>query len=115
GEMKPHVAGADDVELGRRLDWLDIDVHLATADETRLLREVVRQLVMNHSRLACGDRLAGFPESVVLVTAAAARADDAAVGKHEHLGADALRRRAPCRDDRDERRRFTALESIGDG
>ena len=40
-EMKADMAGADDVQLRRRLDRLDVDVHLAAADEPGLLREVV--------------------------------------------------------------------------
>ncbi len=42
-EMKPDVARADDVELGRWLDRLDVDVHLPAADEPGLLREIVRR------------------------------------------------------------------------
>ena len=37
------MAGADDVQLGRGLDRLDVDVHLPAADEPGLLREVVRR------------------------------------------------------------------------
>ena len=46
-EVKADVAGADDVQLGRRLDRLDVDVHLSAADEPGLLREVVGQLVVH--------------------------------------------------------------------
>src|SRR4029079_18125502 len=42
-------------------------------------------------------------------------ADGAAVAEHQHLGADALRRRAGGRDDGDQRRRLPALERVGDG
>ena len=93
-EVEPDVAGADDVQLGRRLDRLDVDVHLPAADEPGLLREIVRQLVVHQLRPAVGDRLARLPEGVVLVAAAADRADHPPVGEHEHLGADALRRRS---------------------
>ena len=51
-EVKPDMAGADDVELGRRLDRLDVDVHLPAADEPGLLREVVGQLVVHELRPA---------------------------------------------------------------
>ena len=54
-EVEADVAGADDVELGRRLDRLDVDVHLSAADEPGLLREVVRQLVVDELR-ACDGR-----------------------------------------------------------
>src|SRR5438132_47343 len=40
-EVKPDVARADYVQLGRGFDWLDVYVHLPAADEPRLLREVV--------------------------------------------------------------------------
>ena len=41
GEMEPDMARADDVQLGRGLDRLDVDVHLPAADQPRLLREIV--------------------------------------------------------------------------
>ena len=113
--MEADVAGADDVELGRRLDRLDVDVHLPAADQAGLLREVVGQFVVHELRLRARDGLARLPERVVLVAAAANRADHAAVAEDEHLGADALRRRAGGRDDRDERRRLAAIERVGDG
>ena len=49
-EVEADVAGADDVQLGRRLDRLDVDVHLPAADEAGLLREVVGQLVVHELR-----------------------------------------------------------------
>ena len=49
-EVEADVAGADDVQLGRRLDRLDVDVHLSAADEAGLLREVVGQLVVHELR-----------------------------------------------------------------
>ena len=114
-EMKADVAGADDVELGRGFDGLDVDVHLAAANQTGFLREVVVQLVVDELRLARRDRFARLPERVVLVTAAADRADNAAVAEDEHLGADTLRRRPDGGHDRDERSRFAALERVGHG
>ena len=38
------MAGADDVEARRGLERIDVDVHLPSADEAVLLREVVVQL-----------------------------------------------------------------------
>ena len=70
---------------------------------------------MHHLGPPAQDRLARFAEGVVLVTAAADRPDNPAVGEDEHLGADALRRRSGGRDDRDERRRLAAIEGGRDG
>jgi hypothetical protein len=94
GEAGADMTGAEDVEVGRRFDRLDEDLHLAAADETRLLREVVRELVLHRLRAPRLDRLARLPEGVVLVAAAADRPDCAAVGEHQHLCPDALRGRA---------------------
>ena len=58
-------------------------------------------------------RLARLPERVVLVAAAADRADRAAVGEDQHLGAGALRRGAVGADDGDERGRLAARERVG--
>ena len=44
------MSGADDVQLGRRLDRLDVDLHLTAADEPGLLREVVVELVVHELR-----------------------------------------------------------------
>ena len=96
-EVPADVAGADDVELRGRRERIDVDVHLSAADEAVLLREVVVQLVVEQRAAAGGDRLARLPERVVLVAAAADRADRAAVGEDQHLGAGALRRRAVAR------------------
>ena len=49
-EVEADVAGADDVELGRRLDRLDVDVHLSAADQPGFLREVVVELVVHELR-----------------------------------------------------------------
>ena len=59
--------------------------------------------------------LARLPERVVLVAAAADGADDAAVGEDEHLGADALRRRAVGRHDGHERHFLAAGERLAEG
>ena len=114
-QVEADVPGADDVQLGRRLDRLDVDVHLSAADEAGLLGEIVGQLVVDELRPAVGDRLPRLPERVVLVAPAANRPDDAPVAEHQHLGAHALRRRAGRGDDRDERGRLAALERVGDG
>src|SRR3954471_20266589 len=114
-EMETDVTGADDVELGRGLDGLDVDVHLAAADQPRLLGEVVVKLVMHQLRLARADRLACFAEGVVFVAPAADRADQAPIAEDEHLRADALWRRSGGRNDRHQCRRLAALERIGHG
>src|SRR5262249_10703586 len=115
GKVEADVAGANHVELRRRLDRLDVDVHLSTADETGFLREVVGELVVDHFRPARLDRFARLPEGVVLVAAAADRADLAAVTKHQHLRADPLRRRPGRGDDRHQRRQLAAFEGIDNG
>src|SRR4051794_37042525 len=97
------VAGADDVELGRWFDRLDVDAHLASADQSRLLREVIVQLVVHELRLPVRDGFASLPERIVLVTAAADRADQPPVGEDQHLRPDTLRSRPGGRDDGDER------------
>ena len=70
-EVIAHVSGANHVQLGRRLDRLDVDAHLSTADQSRLLGKVVVELVVHELRLAGGDGFARFPEGVVFVAAAA--------------------------------------------
>ena len=107
------VPGADDVQPRRRFERLDVDLHLAAADQPVFLREIVVEVVLHQLRLARLNRLFRLPERVVLVAAAADGADGAAVGKHEHLRADALRRRAVGRHDRHERGVFAALERLG--
>ena len=96
-EMPADVAGADDVEPRRGRERIDVDVHLSTADEAVLLGEIVVELVVEQRLTARVDRVARLQAGVVLVAAAADRADDAAVGKDQHLGAGALRRRAVAR------------------
>src|SRR5262249_41113649 len=114
-EMEADVAGADDVQLGRRLDRLDVDVHLSAADQPGLLREVVVELVVDELRPPAADRLARLAKRVVLVAAAADRADDPAVAEHEHLGPDPLRCGTGGRHDRDQRRRLSAFQGVSDG
>ena len=78
------------------------------------LGKVVRQLVAHSAGLARLQRLARLPQRFVLVAAAANGADDAAVGVDEHLGADALRRRAVGGDDGDQRDLFAALQRLAE-
>src|SRR5690606_39328916 len=87
-ELAADMSGAEDVELRRRLDRLDEDVHLPSADQPRLLGEVVAELVVDELRAPGGERLARLPERVVLVAAAADGADGPPVGEDEHLRAD---------------------------
>ena len=96
-QVPADVAGADDVELRRRRERIDVDVHLPSADQAVLLREVVVELVVEQRAPAGRDGFARLPERVVLVAAAADRADRAAVGEDEHLGAGPLRRRSVAR------------------
>ena len=49
-EMPADVAGADDVEVRRGRERIDVHVHLASADQPVLLREVVVQLVVEQRR-----------------------------------------------------------------
>jgi hypothetical protein len=107
------VARAEDVDGGRCLDRLDEHLHLAAADQPGLFREVVVQIVLDGLRLARLQHLPRLADGVVLVAAAADGADDAAVGKDQHLRADALRRRSRGRHDRDERHFFAPLQGIG--
>jgi hypothetical protein len=66
-----HMPGAEDVDIRRRLDRLDEDLHLAATHESGLLSEVVVQLVLHVERPVRSDGFARFPEGVVLVAAAA--------------------------------------------
>ena len=99
-EVEADVAGADDVELGRRLDRLDVDVHLSAADRARSPARS-RRPARSARAAARGSVIASraFQKRVVLVAAAADGADDPAVAEDQHLGAHALRRRAACVDD----------------
>src|SRR5215470_1445337 len=112
-EVKADVTGADDIELGRRLDRLDIDIHLTAANQTGFLGEIVVELVVNELGSPARDRFAGLPERVVLVAPAADGADDPAVTEDEHFGADPLRGRTSRRHDRHQRRRLAAVERLG--
>ena len=106
------VTRAEDVDGRRRLDRLDEHFHLAAADQSRLRGEVVGELVAHRARLARLQCFARLPQRFVLVAAAADGADDAAIGVDEHLGADALRRRAVGRHDRHERDLFAGFEGL---
>ena len=114
GEMEPDMTRADHVQLRRRFDWLDVDVHLPAADQPRFLREVVGQLVVHDLGPAARNRLTRLPERVVFVAAAADGAHGAAVGEDHHFGADALRRRPGGGHDRHQRRRLAALQRVDD-
>src|SRR5262245_18491477 len=109
------MARADHVQLGRRFDRLDIHAHLTTTDQPGLLREIVVELVVHELRPSIEDGFARLAEGIVLVAATADGSHQTAITKHEHLGPNALRRRASRRNDGDERRGLTALERFGDG
>ena len=109
------VPGAKHVDVRRRLHRFDEDFHLPSAHEPGFLREVVVQLVLDVQRATVRDRLAGFPERIVLIAAAADRADRPAVRVDEHLCPDALRCGPVGGDDRDERHFFPALECLRQG
>ena len=113
GQVPADVARADDVEVRRWRERIDVDVHLSTADQAVLLREVVVEVVVEQRAAAGRDGFARLPERVVLVAAAANRADRAAVGEDEHLGARPLRRRSVRAHDRDERGRLAPRERVG--
>ena len=92
GEVPPDVTGADDVQARRGLERIDVDVHLSSADEAVLLREVVVELEVHEHLSARVEDFSRLEAGFVLVAAAADRADRAAIRKHQHLGAGALRR-----------------------
>ena len=114
-QVPADVAGADDVEARRGREGIDVDVHLTAADETVLLREIVVQFVVEERLPAGRDRVARLQAGVVLVAAAADRADRAAVREDQHLGAGPLRRGSPRAHDRHERDGFAAPEGIRRG
>ena len=106
------MAGADDVQARRRLERIDVDVHLPSTDEAVLLREVVVQLEV-HEHLTAGlEQLSRLQAGFVLVAPAADRADRAAVREHQHLGAGPLRRGPSRAHDGHERDRLAALERV---
>ena len=111
--MKADVAGADDVEVRSGQERIDVDVHPAAADQAVLLREVVVQLVVDDCERPSSRAEPRLADRVVLVAAAADRADGTAVREDEHLRAGALRRRPLGADDRHERGRFAALQCVG--
>ena len=114
-QMEADVARANDVQLRRRFDRLDID---APSGRRKSGRSPARSHRRARSGRAAGWRLRiasrAFPERVVLVAPAADGADHPAVAKDQHLGADTLRRRPGGGDDRHERRRFAAFERVSD-
>ena len=109
-ELTADVAGADDVEVGRWRQRLDVHVHLSATDQAVLLREVVVELVVEERRAPRDERVARLPERIVLVAPAADGADGAAVGEHQHLRAGTLWRRAVGADDGHERDGLAALQ-----
>ena len=56
--MPADVAGADDVEARRGRERIDVDVHLPSADQAVLLREVVVEIVVEErpGRWRCASR-----------------------------------------------------------
>jgi hypothetical protein len=67
---------------------------------------------VQHRRTSGRERIASFPECVVLIAAAADSANGTAVGKDEHLRARALRRGPARANDRHQRDRFAALQRV---
>jgi hypothetical protein len=109
-QVLTHMTRTNDIEVGRRLDRFDIDLHLSPANEAGLFRKIVGQIVTNELRLPGLKRLFRFPQSVILVTTAADGPDRATVGEHEHLGADTLRSGALGGHDRHQGGGFAPLE-----
>jgi hypothetical protein len=106
------MAGAEDDKLRRRLDRLDEHLHLPSADQSALLGEVVRQLVLHEDRLVRAQRLPRLAERIALVAAAADRANHPPVGMDQHLRADPLRRRSARGDNRHQRNRLALRERL---
>ena len=109
-ELPSDVAGADDEEVRRRRERIDVHVHLSSTDQAVFLREVVVELVVEERRPAGDERVARLPERIVLVAAAADGAERAAVGEHQHLRSGTLRRRPVGADDGHERDGLAALQ-----
>ena len=99
---------------GGRLDRLDEDLHLPSANQAGLLGEVVRQLVLHEARLVRAHRLSRLAERIALVAAAADRANHPSVGVDQHLRAHPLRRRSARRDNRHERNRLALRERLAE-
>ena len=114
GQVVRHVPRTDQVKMRRRLDRLDVHLHLASTDQPGFLGNVIRQLVAYDFRLAGAQRLARLPEGIVLVASAADGAHDPAVGENHHLGPDALGRRALGANDGHQRGGFPALQRLTD-
>ena len=91
---------------------IDVDVHLPSADEAVLLREVVVQLEVQKRLAARLEHLARLEAGFVLVAAAADRADGPAVSVDQHFGAGPLRCGPARAHDRHERDRLAALERV---
>jgi hypothetical protein len=70
-QLVTDVPGAHDVKLRGRFNGLDIHRHLSPANETRLLREIIGEIVLDEPRLPREQRFPRFAECVVLVAAAA--------------------------------------------
>ena len=113
-EVETDVAGAENVDRRRCFDRLDEHFHLAAADESCLLCEVVVEVVLDGGGLASFEDLPRLANGVVLVTAAADGADDAAIAEDEHLGADALRRGTVRRHDGHQRGFFATGERFSE-
>ena len=108
-EVTADVAGADDVEVRGRVRADRCGRPSGLRRRARSPGRSRRSARSGAARPAGGQRLARLPERVVLVAAAADRADRPAVREDEHLRAGALRRRAARADDGHERDRFAAL------
>ena len=113
GQVPADMPGPDDVQPRRGRKGIDVHVHTPAADQAVLLGEVIVELVVDERGLSGRDRLARFPEGVVLVAAAADGPDRPPVGPDEHLGARALGRRALRAHDRDERDALAAPQRLG--
>ena len=92
-QAAPHMSGPEDVDIRRRLQRFNEDLHLASTDQTGFLSEVIGQVVLDPLGLPRRDGFPSLAEGVVLVAAATDRADGPPVGKHQHLRADPLWRR----------------------
>ena len=113
-QTRPDVTGANHVERRVRFDRFDVDAHLSAAHQSGFLREVVVQLVVHELRLA-GRSLRALSRTHRSRSIHRRWCRPGAIREHQHLCADLLGRRARGRHDGDERRGFSALQSLGDG